>query len=305
LIEKPLVSIITPVYNSGKYIAATIESIIDQSYQNWELLITDDGSIDDSVRTVEYYSKKDNRIKLFRLHENSGAAIARNNSIKMAKGRFIAFCDSDDIWLPEKLEKQISFMMDNSYIVTFASYICMDEYGNYKYTIRCKKRINYSSLLRDNGIGCLTATYDTSILGKQYMPIMLNREDWGLWLSIVKKVTYIHGMDEVLAIYRDRENSLSSRKMDMLKYNYQIYRQVEKFSPIVSVFFLFFVFLPYYLYKKSSRYLYQYHDIDKAVFGDIAKLIKKNLTTEEGYKLQRETMFLDIPYSKMILTLQS
>jgi glycosyltransferase involved in cell wall biosynthesis len=286
--ERPLVSIITPIYNSGKYIATTIESIINQSYQNWELLITDDGSTDDSIRIIKHYSKKDDRIKLFRLHKNTGAAVARNNSIKMAIGRFIAFCDSDDIWLPEKLEKQVSFMMEHNYAVTHTSYICMDDYGKYRYTVRCKQRIGYFSLLYNNGIGCLAGIYDVSSLGKAYMPIMDNREDWGLWLSIVKKVTYIHGMDEILAIYRDRENSLSSRKMDMLKYNYQIYRQVEKFSPIVSVFFLFFVFLPYYLYKKSSRYLYQYYDIDKAVLGDIAKLIKKNLTTGGGINCEEK-----------------
>jgi glycosyltransferase involved in cell wall biosynthesis len=140
LIKKPIVSIITPVYNSGIYIAPTIEAIIKQSYQNWELLITDDASTDDTIRIVEGYLKKDNRIRLFKLHANAGTAIARNNSIKMAKGRFIAFCDSDDIWFPEKLEKQISFMMKHGYTVTHTSYICMDEYENYRYTVHCKKK---------------------------------------------------------------------------------------------------------------------------------------------------------------------
>jgi glycosyltransferase involved in cell wall biosynthesis len=271
------------MYNSDEYIAATIEAIISQSYQNWELLITDDASTDASIRIVEDYIKKDNRIKLFGLHTNAGAAIARNNSIKMSQGRFIAFCDSDDIWLPEKLEKQISFMMGHGYTVTHASYICMDEYGNYRYTVRCKKKIGYSSLRYNNGIGCLTGVYDASILGKVYMPIMKKRQDWALWLSIVKKVTYIYGMDEVLAVYRDRAISLSSRKMKMLKYNYQIYRQIEKFSPIVSVFFLFFVFMPYYVYKKSGRYLCRYRDINREACSNICKsvkLLEENLTSK-------------------------
>jgi glycosyltransferase involved in cell wall biosynthesis len=269
LMERPLVSIITPMYNSGRYIATTIEFIIGQSYQNWELLITDDASTDDSVRIVEDYIQKDNRIKLFRLHANAGAAAARNNSIKMARGRFIAFCDSDDIWLPEKLEKQISFMIEQGYAFTHTSYICMDNYWNYNYAVHCKKIITRFSLLCDDSVGTLTAIYDTSILGKLYMPTIKHGEDFGLWLSIVRKTVYIYGIDEFLALYRNRAKSLSSKKLELLKYNYQIYHQVEGWNSIISFTFLLFIFLPFNIYKKSCRFFHRCRKKDREVFNTI------------------------------------
>jgi glycosyltransferase involved in cell wall biosynthesis len=267
--SSPLVSIITSVYNSGKYIVPTIEAIIRQSYQNWELLITDDASTDDSIRIVEDYIKKDNRIKLFKLHANAGAAIARNHSIKMAQGRFIAFCDSDDIWFPEKLEKQISFMVNQNYLFTHTSYFCIDEHEEYKYTVHCKKQIAYHSLLCDDGIGCLTAVYDASILGKVYMPVMKKRQDWGLWLLIVKKTTYAYGLDEILAVYRNRSSSISSQKKYLLRYNYQIYHQVEGWKSVISFLFLLFIFLPLNIYKKSCRFFHRYRKKDREVFNTI------------------------------------
>ena len=122
-----LVSIITPSYNSAEFISETIESIIAQTYTNWELLITDDCSTDNTSEIVNKYIRKDNRVKFFQLPQNSGAGVARNNSIKEAKGRFLAFCDSDDAWYPNKLEKQLSFMLENEYAFTCTSYDCYNE----------------------------------------------------------------------------------------------------------------------------------------------------------------------------------
>ena len=159
-----LVSIITPSYNSAEFIAETIESILAQTYTNWELLITDDCSTDNTKDIVTKYIQQDNRIKFFRLENNSGAGVARNNSIKEAKGRFLAFCDSDDCWLPTKLQKQLKFMVDNGYEFTCTSYESYNEEGETKVGyIECKKEISYWTLLKDNSIGCLTSIYDTAL----------------------------------------------------------------------------------------------------------------------------------------------
>lgn len=249
-----LVSIITPSYNSADFIVETIESILAQTYTNWELLITDDCSTDNTFDIVGKYIERDSRIKFFRLTTNSGAGVARNNSIKEAKGRFLAFCDSDDCWYPQKLEKQLAFMVENGYEFTCTSYDSYNEAGDKKVGyIKCKKKISYWKLLRDNSIGCLTSMYDTSRIGKIYMPTIRKRQDWGLWLSIIRKTKYVYGLQETLAKYRIRENSISSNKLAMLKYNYKLYKEVEGYSSFVSFLLLTFYFLPYYFYKKIKQ----------------------------------------------------
>lgn len=249
-----LVSIITPSYNSADFIAETIDTILAQTYTDWELLITDDCSTDNTYEIVSKYIQKDNRIKFFQLEKNSGAGVARNNSIKEAKGRFLAFCDSDDCWHSKKLEKQLKFMVDNGYEFTCTSYDSYNEVGDTKVGyIKCKKKISYWTLLRDNSIGCLTSMYDTSRIGKIYMPTIRKRQDWGLWLSIIKKTKYVYGLQETLAKYRIRENSISSNKIAMLKYNYKLYKEVEGFSSISSFLLLMCYFLPYYFYKKVKQ----------------------------------------------------
>ena len=164
MMQEPLVSVIMPAYNAEKYISESIDSVLAQSYQNWELLITDDRSSDNTQRIVEDYCINDKRIKLFINKENGGAGVARNNSIKEANGRFIAFLDSDDQWLPEKLNKQITFMLKNNYAFTFTAY----------QKIKGKQLLSkvipplyttYNRLLGSNVIGCLTVVYDINILG--------------------------------------------------------------------------------------------------------------------------------------------
>ena len=255
MVNYGLVSIITPSYNSAKFIAETIEAIQAQTYTNWELLITDDCSTDKTQSIVSEYGSKDTRIKFFRLTTNSGAGVARNNSIKEAQGQFIAFCDSDDCWYPTKLEKQLEFMVKNGYEFTCTSYDSCDENNVVIGFVECKSKTSYASLLRDNSIGCLTSMYDTSRIGKVYMPTIRKRQDWGLWLTIIKKTKYAYGLQEPLAKYRIRENSISSNKMHMLKYNYRLYKEVEGFSGIVSFCLLAFYFLPYYFYKKFNQKL--------------------------------------------------
>lgn len=248
-----LVSIITPSFNCEDFIAETIESIQSQTYENWELLITDDCSTDLSVDVINRYAQQDGRIKLMHLDKNSGAGVARNNSIKNARGRFIAFCDSDDRWKPEKLELQLAFMIENKVALSYTSYDTCDENGNINGYVECLPYISYARIIRDNGIGCLTAMYDVKKIGKYYMPSIRKRQDWCLWMNIIKNTGKALGLQKPLALYRVRSNSISSNKVEMMKYNFNVYHKERGFSKPTSLAILFFYFLPYYFYKKLKQ----------------------------------------------------
>ncbi|MFW6389939.1 MAG: glycosyltransferase family 2 protein [Halanaerobiales bacterium] len=237
--SNPFVSIITPVYNSERYISETIESVLGQTYINWELIIVDDNSKDKSVDKINNYIGDKNKIKLIELNKNMGSAIARNKGIKLASGKYIAFLDSDDLWHPKKLERQIAFMEENNYVFSFTKYQYITEEGSKvdKY-VSVPRRITYRRALLYNPIGCLTAVYNTEILGKMYMPEIRKRQDFGLWLKILKKNKYGHGLNENLAYYRNRKDSISSNKIDLLKYQWKLYRDIEKLSIIESLFYL-------------------------------------------------------------------
>ena len=226
-----LVSIITPSYNSSEFISLTISSVKAQTYQNWELIIVDDLSTDNSVEIIQSFMVNDKRIKLHKLSVNSGAGIARNKAIDLAKGTFIAFLDSDDLWLPDKLNLQIKFMIDNNYNLTHTSYKVINERGeDLKKTIFCESKLDYHQMLSSNKIGCLTAIYNTAILGKIYMPEIRKRQDYALWLKILKIESFAYGLPDVLASYRDRNNSISNNKIEMLKWNWSLYKEIEKLS---------------------------------------------------------------------------
>lgn len=236
--KKPLVSIVTPCYNSSDFIADTIISVQKQSYESWEMLITDDGSSDSTVEIIEEFMAKDQRIKLFKI-PNSGAAVARNNSIEASQGTYVAFLDSDDLWHPKKLEKQISFMIDNHYAFTFTAYQQMNQKGILlRNKIVADERLTYRELLFSNKIGCLTAVYNQEELGKIYMPLIRKRQDYGFWLSILKKIDFAYGLDEVLAMYRIRNFSVSSKKIEMLKWNWKLFREIENKNRITTLFLL-------------------------------------------------------------------
>ncbi|USD29084.1 glycosyltransferase family 2 protein [Pseudoalteromonas sp. SCSIO 43201] len=225
---EPLVSVVMPAYNSEKYIAKSIESVIAQTYQNWELLITDDRSSDSTQKIAEQYCATDKRIKLFVNKENAGAGVARNNSIMHAKGRYIAFLDSDDLWLTTKLEKQIAFMLEHNYALTYTSY--------QKFTGDCYLGVvtpplstSYSKLLSSNVIGCLTAIYDTEIVGKQFMPLIRKRQDMGLWLKVLKITPKAYCLQETLAYYRI-DSGMTQNKFLVLKWQWRFYREVVKLN---------------------------------------------------------------------------
>lgn len=232
-----IVSIITPSYNSSQYIRRTIDSIRSQTYQNWELIIIDDCSTDSSREVIQHYVDQDSRIKLICLEENSGAAVARNTGIKHAIGRFIAFLDSDDTWHPEKLEKQLHFMLKNDYAFTYSQYHQVNENGDLVGELNFPMRTNHHKLLKTCIIGCLTAMYDTHKLGKVYFPLIRKRQDFALWLKILKKVDYAYCVPEDLASYTVRSDSISANKFKAAQYNWYLYRNIEKLNILVSCYY--------------------------------------------------------------------
>ena len=237
-----LISIITPLYNSKQHILDTIQSVQYQTYANWELIIIDDASNDGSVKVAESFSTQDKRIKLIKLDSNKGPAVARNKGIKECSGRYIAFLDSDDLWMPEKLEKQLEFMDDHKASLSFTAYKKIEENGRYRGQVNINKmQIGYSDLLKTNHIGCLTAMIDTNLLGeKLYMPLIEKRHDHGLWLSILKQGYTAYGLNEILAVYRCRKGSISRNKIKILRYQWKLYREVEKLGLIRSMYYMLY-----------------------------------------------------------------
>ena len=232
-----LVSIITPTYNCGKFIGRTIESVLAQTYKDWEMIIVDDRSTDDTKSIVEKYAVRDDRIKYCLLEQNSGAAVARTTAMKMAAGAYMAFLDSDDIWLPEKLEKQLDFMEKTGYAFTCTAYEQIDEHDKLMgKTIKTVVKTDYNRLLLDCPVGNSTVMYNVEKMGKFEVPNIRKRNDDALWLAMLKKEKYIWGMPDVLMRYRVRENSISSNKFQLIKYHWILYRKIEHLSVLRSVF---------------------------------------------------------------------
>lgn len=233
-----LVSIITPVYNSEKYLNQNINSVQAQTFTNWEHILVDDCSTDSSASLIKFFQKRDPRIKHYRLEKNSGAGVARNKAISLAQGNYIAFLDSDDLWCPEKLQRQLAFMQNNKYHFTFTDYDMVNEAGqSLSKRIKCKPLVTYKSALYKNPIGCLTVMYDVDFFGKRYMPSIRKRQDYALWLNLLKK-TDGYGLNECLASYRKGNESISANKFDLLKYEWKIYREEEGLSFLKSSFYL-------------------------------------------------------------------
>ncbi|MBF7731161.1 glycosyltransferase family 2 protein [Pseudomonas sp. N040] len=224
------VSIISPVFNSSRFLRETLESVKAQTREDWELICVDDGSSDDSAAVVESFAARDCRIRLIRLGQNSGAAVARNVGIDAARGRYIAFLDSDDLWLPHKLETQLEFMRHKQAAFSFTAYDRVDEYNYHLRRVDVPSRLTYEQMLTACYIGCLTAIYDTAHFGKQHMPLMRKRQDYGLWLQLLKKVDCAHGLQEVLARYRVRPHSLSAKKLGTARYTWRVYHELEGFG---------------------------------------------------------------------------
>ena len=251
-----------PTYNTGTILAGCIESILNQTYKNIELLITDDKSDDEvTLAILGKYEKEDSRVKVFRLKENDGAGTARNNSIANAAGQYIAFCDSDDRWVTDKIEKQVAFLKEKDCCLAFSSYYLCDKEGKDIGIVKAPDIVSLSMLKRDNKIGCLTAIYDTTKYGKFYLPTIRKRQDWAMFLNILMKCGCAYGIAEPLAYYGKFGDSLSRKKTSLVKYNISVYRKVLGFSAAKAVLFFLFVFMPSYSAKvakvkiDSYRYL--------------------------------------------------
>lgn len=250
------VSIIMPSFNSSSYISDAIRSVQNQTFKNWELIIVDDCSSDNTFEKVNLFLT-DSRIKFHRLDKNSGAAVARNYAIRKALGRFIAFLDSDDIWLPYKLERQIGFMLKNSIYFSYSSYYKIDDDGNIFREVLVPSKVSYSQLLKTNVIGCLTAVYDTDFFGKVEMPLIRKRQDFGLWLKLLKSVEQAVAVEESLSLYRVRLSSISNNKLDAAKYTWRLYRDVERLSILKCIYYFSFYALGGFFrlrYPKIAKY---------------------------------------------------
>ncbi|MFQ8707113.1 MAG: glycosyltransferase family 2 protein [Thomasclavelia sp.] len=232
-----LISIITPTYNCANFIGETIDSVLAQTYSNWEMIIVDDCSTDNTEEIVNNYSNSDKRIKYYKLDNNSGAAVSRTKAMELANGQYMAFLDSDDLWYPNKLEYQINYMKKNNYAFTCTKYEQINEKSKLlDKVIMVVPKTNHNRLLLDCPVGNSTVMYDVTKMGKFKVPNIRKRNDDALWLQMLKKEKYIYGIDEVLMKYRIRSNSISSNKFKLIGYHWYLYRNIEHLNIVRSVF---------------------------------------------------------------------
>lgn len=265
--QEELVSVIMPTYNSGSHVGASIDSILNQTYRNVELVITDDHSTDETTLSIlKQYSEKDERVNVLFLQENKGPGYTRDQSIERARGRYIAFCDSDDCWFPEKLERQIAFMKEKQCALSYTSYIMCDDEGRLTGMTKAPAKMTFDKLKHDNQIGCSTAVYDSKLLGRKYfMPFIRKRQDWGLFLTILRDSgTTAYAIQEPLVYYRVRPQSVSRNKLGLIKYNIRIYRKVLGFSRLKANLYFYFIFMPAHIAKlirrKCDSYIFLHKD---------------------------------------------
>ena len=229
-----LVSIIMPSYNTAKFISETIESVLAQTYTNWELIIVDDCSTDDTDAVIRPYLA-DDRIRYIKNEKNSGAAVSRNRALREAKGKWIAFLDSDDLWLPEKLEKQIAFMEKNNCRFSYTNYIEIDENSvpNGR-SVTGPKKITRHGMYNYCWMGCLTVMYDAETVGLVQIADIKKNNDYAMWLKVCEKAD-CYLLEETLAKYRKRSGSISNHGYTkLIKWHYKLYREAEKKNSIVS-----------------------------------------------------------------------
>lgn len=244
------VSIITPAFNCEKYISEAINSVIAQTYSNWEMIIVNDKSTDNTEKIITEFIQKDNRIRLINLSQNSGAAVARNKAIDNANGRFIAFLDSDDIWKKNKLKKQLEFMLENQYGFTFTAYEYIKDENNTKDKLfNVPQSLNYKQALKNTVIGCLTVIIDKKIVGEFRMPLVRRGQDNLTWLMLLGKGHTAYGLEENLAEYRRVSGSLSNNKFSALKRQWLNYRKEEKLP-----FFKCLYYYVFYVFNNLKKY---------------------------------------------------
>lgn len=235
MIDYGLVSIITPSWNCGRFVEETIQSILAQTYTHWELLFQDDCSTDDTKAIVMKYAANDSRIKYECNAQNRGAAITRNNALRRAKGRWIAFLDSDDLWLPNKLEDQLKFMTENDYAFSYTNYSEIDEQSNdLDRTITGPRHINKWGMYAYCWPGCLTVMYNQDIVGLIQIEDIKKNNDYALWLQVIQHAD-CHLLNKTLAKYRKRAGSISNHSyIQLIKWHYKVFHEANKHSAIAS-----------------------------------------------------------------------
>ena len=250
-----LVSIIMPSYNTGRFIVETIESVLAQTYENWELIIVDDCSTDNTDEVVKPYLDNE-KIRYIKNETNSGAALSRNRALREAKGKWIAFLDSDDLWSPDKLSQQIAFMSDNGYHFSYTNYIEIDEESKpngKRVTGPC--RITKRKMYNYCWPGCLTVMYDADVVGLIQIEDIKKNNDYAMWLKVCKKAD-CYLLDADLAQYRKRQGSISNHGYaSLIKWHYRLFRNADKKNPIASAWLtcwnLFFGFVKKIKYVKK------------------------------------------------------
>lgn len=231
------VSIIMPSYNSAEFIEASIKSVLEQTFNDWQLLIISNGSGDNSEEIIKSYAQDDERIILYSLTKNSGAAGARNYGIERVNTKYIAFLDSDDIWKPEFLKNMLAFIQEGDKSFVCSAYEVMNEAGDSILKLReVPEKVGYYDILKTNTIGCLTAIFNCEKLGKELMPFV-GHEDCALWLKLLKKTEYCYGLNKPLALYRFRKNSLSGNKFKAATFQWSLYRKAAKLSIPKSIWY--------------------------------------------------------------------
>lgn len=232
------VSIITPVFNAERFLEKTFESVLGQTYENWEWILVDDCSQDSSLELLKSFQLRDERIKVFRNEINRGAGWSRNYAIQNSIGRFIAFLDSDDLWVDRKLDVQIKFMIENNVHFSHTSYGYIDEEGSrIKSTFRVSPVVDYVHLLKRTEISCLTAVYDADKIGKHYMSLHARKQDYALWLSILKLGIKSYGIDEELAYYRQVKGSATSNKFKLIAKHVSFLKDSQGFTSIKALYY--------------------------------------------------------------------
>lgn len=235
--DNGLVSVVMPSYNTAKYIGESIESVINQTYPNWELIIVDDCSTDNTDSVVQGYLS-DSRIRFLKNEKNSGAAISRNYALREAKGKWIAFLDSDDVWLPEKLETQITFMLEKNCSFSYTNYEEIDEASNsLGVMVTGPKRITQAGMFAYCWVGCLTVMYDAELVGTIQIKDIRKNNDYAMWLQICLKAD-CYLLDETLGKYRKRTGSISRHGIwTMMGWHYKLWRIATECGKLTAVFY--------------------------------------------------------------------
>lgn len=234
-----LVSIITPTYNCAAFIAQTIKSVLAQTYPYWEMIIVDDCSTDITCEIVKRYLRSEKRISMVRVDENIGAAMARMKAMSMAKGRWMAFLDSDDLWMPRKLERQLAFMVENDYHFTYTQYTETNEHTHdLGRLVTGPSRITRKGMYRYCWPGCLTVMYDAEYVGPIQIPDIRKNNDYAMWLQVIKKSDCFL-LPEPLSRYRQRQGSISSQSvLSLIEWHFRLFRDMN-YSVGKSLFYTF------------------------------------------------------------------